>query len=252
MYHKNEAVRLLLDRGKPDRYKNVKDVRYLFLRPDLILTEEGFAICEIETSPFGLALAEVLNDAYGNLNYNPIIDQNQLKNYMQHQTNKYGIITYSNKVQAFKGQLGYLSDNIFGGNDRQWQTKNISMDQNEVTPDEEIYRAFYLNEQFNDPNVKKFLDEKYSHVPSETPQFEEKALLAFIWDKRFIDFFKKKLGETGFNILRKAIPKTWIIGQEEYVDGGLPNGYTKSVDLGQIGKGNREYVLKESGFNSNS
>ena len=252
LYHKNEEVRILLDRGKPDRYKNVKEVKYLFLRPDLILTDEGFIICEIETSPFGLALAEVLNDAYGILEYNPIISQNQLKNYMQQQTNKDGIIAYSNKVQAFKGQLDFLANQVFGNNNRHWESKNISVQQDRLTSDKEIYRAFYLNDQYNDEMVAKILNENHLHIPSETPQFEEKALLVLIWDKRFVVFFKEQLGEAGFELLRKAIPKTWIIGQEQYVDGGLPNGYLKSKDIGQIGKSKRKYVLKESGFNNNS
>ena len=182
LYHNNEEVRLLLDRGKPDRYKNVKEVKYLFLRPDLILTDEGFVICEIETSPFGLALAEVLNDAYGNLGYNPIINQNQLKTYIQQQSKKRGIIAYSKKELAFKGQLDFLADQIFGDNNRHWKAKNISESQNGLASDKEIeiYRAFYLNDQFNDKMVANLLNENHSHIPSETPQFEEKALLALI------------------------------------------------------------------------
>ena len=121
-----------------------------------------------------------------------------------------------------------------------------------MTSDKEVYRAFYLNEQYSDEMVAKILSENHLNIPSETPQFEEKALLALIWDKRFVDFFKEQLGEAGFELLRKSIPKTWIIGQEQYVDGGLPNGYLKSEDIGQIGKSKREYVLKESGFNNNS
>lgn len=42
LYNSNLEVKELLDRGKPDEYRNVGLPKYLFLRPDLILTENRF------------------------------------------------------------------------------------------------------------------------------------------------------------------------------------------------------------------
>lgn len=44
LYQNNSEVREILDRGKPDKYKNVSIPNYLFLRPDLIITENRFYI----------------------------------------------------------------------------------------------------------------------------------------------------------------------------------------------------------------
>ena len=38
LYKTNDTAHDLLDRGKPADLQNVEDIKYLFLRPDLILT----------------------------------------------------------------------------------------------------------------------------------------------------------------------------------------------------------------------
>lgn len=249
LYNNNEDAHELLDRGKPKHLKNVKDIKYLFLRPDLILTDSGFCLCEIETSPFGLGLAEVLNRSYGNEGYNTIIQQNQLKNYIQSEIENSGTIAYSDKVKSFSGQLEFMAKQLFSGNGKVWTAKQID---SSTIPEKQIYRAFYLNEQYNDKNVAKLLNQSHIYLPTTTPQFEEKALLSFIWDTRFVDFLHSKLGNTDFNFLRKIIPKTWVLGEEKYVDGGLPNQKQDSLSLADLSKNNRKYVLKQSGFTTSS
>lgn len=249
LYKTNDSVHEILDRGKPKEYRNVKEIKYLFLRPDIILTDSGFRVCEIETSPFGLGLAEVLNRSYGNEGYNTIIHQNELKNYIQSKVEPIGTIAYSKKVKAFRGQLDFMAEEVFSGKQKLWNAKQIREDSN---MNKEIYRAFYLNEKYKDKNIAKLLESTPMSLPSSTPQFEEKALLSFIWDKRCLEFLKAKLGKSDFELLRKVIPKTWILGEEQYVDGGLLNGKETSIDLMGLGKKNRKFVLKQSGFKDSS
>lgn len=64
LYRTDDTVRTLLDTGKPEIFLGDTQTDYLFVRPDLIITQPGFSICEVETSPFGLALAEILNRGY--------------------------------------------------------------------------------------------------------------------------------------------------------------------------------------------
>ncbi len=249
LYKTNENARNLLDRGKPEIYKNVKDIKYLFLRPDLILTEEGFCVCEIETSPFGLGLAEVLNRTYGNEGFNTVVDQNQLKNYIDSKVAQKGTIAYSEKVEAFSGQLDFLAEQLFSGSGKSWKAEKINSD---TIAEKQIYRAFYLSEGFTDKNVANLLRESHEYLPTATPQFEEKALLSFIWDKRYKEFLNEKLGKAEFELLRKIIPKTWVLGEEKYIDGGLPSGKIDSMGLAELGKRNRKFVLKQSGFSTAS
>ena len=249
LYKRDDYVHEILDRGKPAEFCNVTDVNYLFLRPDLILTNKGFSICEIETSPFGLGLAEILNRAYGNEGFNTVVFQNQLKNYIQRHIGKKGTIAYSEKVKAFSGQLEFLAREIFSGEGKKWDSQNASL---QSVNNEEIYRAFYLSDKYSDFSIENLLKKPHIFIPTNTPQFEEKAVMAFIWDKRYETFFKEKLGNSTFELLRTVIPKTWIIGEEQYVSGGLPGGKADSLGLADLGKKSREFVLKQSGFSNGS
>ena len=208
LYNEDDGVRALLNRGKPHIFCEKERPKYLFLRPDLILTKDGFSICEIETSPFGLALAEILNNAYGNEKFETIVEQNKLKNYVSSQLQDSGTIAYSDKVSAFKGQMKFLADQVFSSGDKKWTSKLID---GQKLDEGEIYRAFYLSEFFTDENVKNLLEEARKFTPTLTPQFEEKALLSFIWDKRYIEFFKNRLGGATYQYLKKIIPPTWIV-----------------------------------------
>lgn len=249
LYNNNEEAKLILDRGKPELYLNKLDPKYLFLRPDLILTENGFIVCEIEISPFGLALAEILNNAYGQENFDTIIHQNKLKNYVSSKIPKEGTIAYSSNTEAFSGQIDFMADKIFSGDDKKWISQIIN---GQDIKSEEIYRAFYLSEYINDKNVHKLLEQSKSYMPSLTPQFEEKAILSFIWDKRFIGFFKSRLGNSNYEYLRKIIPPTWILGEEENFDLGMPKGIITPLSIAGFKKSNRKIVLKQSGFSNNS
>ena len=118
-------VRHVLNTGKPEILCVDRAPRYLFVRPDLIITSAGFAICEVETSPFGLALAEILNRAYRSEKFETLIVDDWLRTYMQTHTPADGTIIYSQKTAAYSGQLSFLADKIFSGNGRAWDVQRV-------------------------------------------------------------------------------------------------------------------------------
>src|SRR5215210_7275841 len=65
-----------LDRGKPpelvefSRERKFRDELPRVLRPDLVLTEEGFTIAELDTVPGGIGLTAWLNQTYTSLGEN--------------------------------------------------------------------------------------------------------------------------------------------------------------------------------------
>ncbi len=249
LYKTDERAKKVLDTGKPEIVLGdaEKSSEYLFVRPDLIITPHGFSICEIETSPFGLALAEILNKGYQQEGFETMVDNGTLPGYVQNNTPVEGRIIYSNKTSSYSGQMSYLAEEIFSNSHRTWKAQDT---QQEIG-DKDVYRGFYLADAMTDPELNLLLrshNNKRNIIPSITPHMEEKANLAFIWDKRFEEYFKRELGEGAFAHLRDVIPPTWIVGQEEYFAPGLPNGYTHTIDLANLSKAKRTYVLKPSGF----
>lgn len=251
LYATNETAHELLDRGKPEFFLNNQRPDYMFLRPDMVVTPDGFTICEIETSVFGLALAELLNQGYISAGFETMTEETTLRNHVASTLPAEGTLVYTDKTKAFAGQLEFLAKQVFSGDDRHWQIAHAG----EVTNAGSIYRAHYLVEYLSDMAVRTLYDRpgaKAQTMPSLTPQFEEKAILAFIWDKRFEDYYRNALGYAGFDLLRSVIPPTWIVGQEAYFAPGLPGNLQESVDLAGLSRSKRTFVLKPSGFSPDS
>lgn len=248
LYQQEGAVRTLLNRGKPEIFCVDKPFQYLFIRPDLIITNEGFAVCEIETSPFGLALAHLLAQGYQEEGFTTVVSANELSAYIQQQTAKKGAIIYTNHTQAFSGQLAYLADRVFSEEkDRHWQVRKSGEYKGDPPA---IYRGFYLVEALTDPTVKKLVDSypKVSILPSLTPQLEEKAILSLLWDKRWESYLTRQLGLAVFNHLKHVVPPTWVVGQEKFFSGTFPKGIESALDLVKLSRSQRAFVLKPSGF----
>lgn len=254
LYHENNEVKKLLDKNKPEFFQNQgSEPQYLFLRPDLLYTDQGFKVCEIETSPFGLGLAALLNEGYTEGSFETLVDPVVLAAYCHAILPQSGEILYSEKTKAYSEQLAYLGDTVFSHKRGEWVTKQIDP----VVKGENIYRAFYLHEYQTDPQVKKLLNEHGDGngkskmiLPSLTPQMEEKVLLALIWDKRYVDFFQKNLGDVVVKKLQHIIPPTIIVGQESSFIGTMP--VENLLDLATIPRSKRKYVLKVSGFDPDS
>lgn len=214
----------------------------------MIITPRGFSISEIETSPFGLALAHLLNLASIQEGFNTVVGQADLIEHLQASTPQSGVIAYSEKTQAFSGQISFLADKIFSGSQRRWLGQSVG---SSLTKDNALYRAFYLSEMEHDPSVKmlltRMINSKEPIFPSLTPHLEEKAVMAVIWDRRWEQQLRKTLGESAFRHLRQVIPQTWIIGEEQYFSQGVPDGVQSAVDLASLSKSKRTLVLKPSG-----
>lgn len=253
LYRTDGDLKKLLDRGKPDLLKTGRLAHYLFVRPDVIITQEGFSVCEIETSPFGLALAELLNRAYRFAGFETLIPDDMLTKFMREHTPDRGNLVYSQHTASYSGQLQFLADKVLSGNDRRWSVEQAGSVLDMTSP--ALYRAFYQHECLDDPavdNIMQFYAGRQTPevIPSFTPHMEEKALLALIWDKRWEEFFVKQLGISSVEHLRKVIPPTWIVGQERFFLPGLPDGVESTEGLALLFKSKRNFVLKQSGFGS--
>jgi hypothetical protein len=255
LYQTNDVVKTILQKGKPDLFLNekFKNDNYLFYRPDLILTDSGFKICEIETSPFGLGLSAFLNDAYQQLNYEMLPTSETLKKYFQQHLPKKGLMIYSEKTKSYREQLQYLADKVISINKDDWAVININDDNIYALIDQAdaIYRCFYLDEYLSDSqvnNIIKYLQQTKSEVvfPSLTPFLEEKSILGLLWDERLIKIFHQKLGESNVHFLQKLVPTTWILNEEKHCIKSFPAQNSK--EFSQLPQSQRKYVLKVSGF----
>lgn len=250
LYQTQEPVHALLSRNKPSILLGEKNPRYLFVRPDLIMTPSGFTVCEIETSPFGLALSDLLNRTYRQAGFDTLAQEDALSDYVRSVTPKSGVLVHSNKTASYAGQMEYLADIVFSGTGRGWTSKHID----QFTPQDgiHVYRGFYQAEYLTDPAIKGIIESGVVKTPSLTPHMEEKAVLAFAWDKRWSSFLAAQMGKSGLDYMRQIIPPTWIVGEEANFEPGLPNGAESTSGLAGLPRSKRAFVIKPSGFAVNS
>lgn len=246
LYNADETVRQILDNGKQQRFIG-NTPHYLFLRPDLIITEQGLKICELETSIFGLGLADILNKSYIDSGFDTLVSRNILKEYIQSVIPEQGVIAYSKRVKSFRGQISYLANHVFSKQAFNWQGRMID---EQIPFQENVYRAFYTSDCMTEHAVNCLVNSNSNFIPSLTPQFEEKAILSFIWDKRYKEFFQRELGKHVYNYLRKIIPPTFIVGQEMNFENGLPGNVANLGEIANLPKGKRQLVIKKSSDSS--
>jgi hypothetical protein len=221
------------------------DPEYLFFRPDIILTEDGYKICEIELSPFGFPLAVFLEDAYNSIRKaegKKLWSQNVLgkfANYWEKKTDsKDGQFIFSNHTKQFIGQFKFLSKKLreLG---YQFKTTIIEDKLNVVTTP--LYRCFYLFEK----EMSELWDrkDKYIKLPSSTPFYETKMPLAVLTNDIEV---RNRLSKRSLSVLDQMILPTWLIKEEK-----PPENFTIKLsnwlEIADLPKSKRKFVIKRVG-----
>lgn len=247
-----------LDHSKPQwmlNHSNIETGDHVFLRPDLVLTQNGPIVTEIETSPFGLGLSYFLDNVYKHAGKDTLTDEQNVLNLLRSATRGSLSFVLTLYTKQYEGQFRYLSNELFSktgiktavtypdnGNFRngQYVVEREAYDS--------IYRCFYLHQTINNAMLRDIAQFK-STVPICLPQMEEKAVMGMIWDSEFDDYFRNQLGEDTYNLLKKIIPKTWVLDANHIPD---ELDIKEWEDLANISQKRRSFVFKPSGFTSNA
>lgn len=241
----------LYDQGKPEallelaRMKRFKNHLPLVLRPDLLLHEGGWTLCEIDAVPGGLGFTSALNRFYRKNGF-PVIEAaagmpgaflNMLKHFVAEKqpekTEPVIAVVLSDESADYRAEMQWLVDTIRQGTDLQPAYENIALvhpkdldlvrDQlvfqdpisGSYKAVDLIYRFFEL---FDLPNIPKIELIQYAAkkglvqiTPPFKPQVEEKLSLALFHHPALRDFWQKELGEADFEQLKQWVPPGWIV-----------------------------------------
>ncbi|MDD5434737.1 MAG: hypothetical protein PH343_04845 [Nitrospira sp.] len=124
-----------------------------------------------------------------------------------------------------------------------------------------LYRFFELFDLKNIPKSELIMYSAKKKKVAVTPPFkhflEEKLLFALFHHPALKGFWVKELGEEGFNTLHKILPATWILDPAEMPPYGVipdlkirerPVSSWKGKELADATQGEREFIIKPSGF----
>lgn len=248
-----------LDRGKPDdlltlqrevRFKN--DVPRV-IRPDVLITEQGMAISELDSVPGGVGLTAWLNQAYAAEGFDVVGGaEGMLDGFAGiFDADRHVNIAVSEEAATYRPEMEWLVERL---NERGGQFSVRETDWADWSNGDAVYRFFEL---FDLPNIgcakalaEAALSGDVDLTPPFKPLFEEKLAFALLWNRNLEEFWTSQLGRGFFNRLRKLVPRTWTIDPTPLPHhAAIPElDITDWHHLKLLSQRERELILKVSGF----
>jgi hypothetical protein len=245
----------LLDAGKPPELVAFQrdcglagDIPRV-IRPDLVLTEDGFTIAEIDSVPGGIGLTAWLNKTYAALGFDVLGGADgMLRGFSDILPG--GDIVVSEEAATYRPEMEWLAGELNAGAP-QWRVVDGSA---RGDWQQRIYRFFELFDLANVPASSGIMDGVRARSIEVTPPFkpalEEKLWFALFWMKPLEDFWRRELSERAFLALQKVIPYTWLVDPEPLPRHAvLPRLEAHSWDeVAKFSQKRRNFILKVSGF----
>jgi hypothetical protein len=249
-----------LERGKPadiielQRSSALKGELPRVLRPDLLITENGFAASEFDSVPGGMGLTGWLNQAYAQAGFNVLGGASGMIEGFR------GIFGNAPKVHlmvseesaTYRPEMRWLAARL----GERFQVVDASF--TDVKEGEAVYRFFEMFDLANVSASKTLFALAESKQIRLTPPpktfLEEKLTLALLWNRNLRPFWLQHLGESFLKQLLQIVPYTWIIDPTPLPpNGAYPDlNLTDWQQLKTLSQKERDLILKVSGFSENA
>jgi len=252
-----EWVSRLLDQGKPPALLELQQDSAFkhqiprVIRPDILLTDEGFAITELDSVPGGIGLTAWLNQAYSALG-DPVIGGNagMLGGFE-------GIFGDAGRILAvvsaesatYRPEMEWLAQQIKSG---RLEIHNEHF--TDFAAGDAVYRFFELFDLANIPAAATIFGQaragRLRVTPPPRPVFEEKLLFALLWNRNLREFWRQQLGEGFLHRLLGCIPYTWVVDPSPLPPHAAYPGLdlTDWQQLKTLSQRERDLILKVSGY----
>lgn len=281
----------LYQQGKPEslikfsELNRLKSQLPLVIRPDLLLQENGWSLCEIDAVPGGLGFTGALSHLYKKNGF-PVIEASEglpaaflsmLKALTPDKAMPVIAVILSDEAADYRAEMEWLVHHIRLGSDQAEPYPNIALvhpsqialdhsrlvfyDEHSQSdrPIDTIYRFFELFDLPNIPNIEliQFAIKKnwVKCTPPFKPHVEEKLSLALLHHPQLSAFWSKAMGQTAYETLKSCVPQGWILDPapvppHAVIPNLQPGGMMiqNFEDLKSLSQKQRRLVVKASGF----
>jgi hypothetical protein len=265
-----------LDAGKPpeliefSRNTKIRDDLPRVIRPDLILTDDGYVIAEIDSVPGGIGLTAWLNQTYSIFDPEIIGGADGMLDGFQSVLPNGGDIVISQESATYRPEMEWiaarLQDRSAEGRIRRgeqpvaaviapgYNWRVVAAENYEPQDGRTVYRFFELFDLPNIPQIDQTLrgnaEGRVEITPPIKPYLEEKMWFALFWLKPLHEFWRRELGEKYFVNLQKVIPYSWLMDptplpQHAVIPRLEIHDWREAAKFSQK---DRELLLKVSGF----
>jgi hypothetical protein len=276
-----------LDRGKPDwlvqhaRSKAVRRAQPMVIRPDLLVTDDGFALTEVDSVPGGIGLTAFLNDLYASEPGIVGCNDKMVTAFYESMTSlrpdkAYPMvaIVVSDEASTYRPEMEWLASRLQALGKRVYclhpgdvfpvgDTLCADIDGNPEELDV-LYRFWELFDLENIPIARHIFQMLEDGAPlAVTPPMrhfqEEKLNLVLFHHPRLEHFWRENLSKPSYKLLKRIIPSGWIMDPVDlppnavldapYVGGNPIYRWEQLADASQK---ERNLIMKLSGFHENA
>ncbi len=271
-----------LDAGKPkeliefSRRKEIRDDLPRVIRPDLILTEKGYIIAEIDSVPGGIGLTGWLNQTYSTFDDAIIGGANGMLDGFRSVMPNGGDIVISQESATYRPEMEWIAARLnqtspvvpqsrdgsgsspnltsAGVNAPGYSWRVVSAENYEPQDGRTVYRFFELFDLPNIPVIDNTLranaEGRITITPPIKPYLEEKMWFALFWMHPLREYWRRELGEKYFIKLQEAIPYSWLLDPAPLPQHAvIPRLEIQDWrEAAKFSQKDRELLLKVSGF----
>jgi hypothetical protein len=246
-----------LDRGKPAellefaRQKKFRPDLPRVIRPDLLLTNDSFAITELDSVPGGIGLTAWLAETYAAFGYDVLGGARGMLDGFKSILGPRTDILVSDEAETYRPEMQWAAAQV-SQNGADWRVFRAEDYKPNTAPS--LYRFFELFDLPNIPSVPQLMAATSADQVRVTPPFkpwlEEKLLLALFWSRPLKEFWRRELTERHFLSLQKMIPRSWVVDPTPLPHHAVIPGLEINDwrELGAFSQKQRDLVLKVSGF----
>lgn len=258
-----EWVAHWLDLGKPaeliawQRSTAFKNEVPRVIRPDLLITEDGLRVTELDSVPGGIGLTAWLNQIHTKVESRELKVESQILGGPDGMIRGFGSIfgdaahvhvIVSDEAATYRPEMHWLAEQLgarFAVHDASFTGFSAG---------DAVYRFFELFDLSNVANANQIFDlaaeNKIRITPPPKPMFEEKMLFALLWNRHLHGFWRQELGEGFLARLKKLVPYTWIVDPTPLPPhAAIPElNLTDWQQLKTMSQKERDLILKVSGY----
>ncbi len=262
-------VAAYLDAGKPpelvalSRERIFRDDIARVIRPDIIPTEKGFTIAELDSVPGGIGLTAWFNQTYGALGDDVVGGPTGMMDGFG-AIFPGGDIVVSEEAGTYRPEMEWLAAQLNARAEGEAHWKVVGTDAAPLQADFEaarleghalnVYRFFEHFDLANVPAAPWLMDCARTGGVRVTPPFkpymEEKMWFALFWLRPLREFWRRELGERHWLKLQAVIPYTWIVDPAPLPHHAVIAGLEINDwrELATFSQKQRDLILKISGF----
>jgi len=274
------------DRGKPAellrhaKIEKLSGVLPVAIRPDLLITSDGFALTEIDCMPDGIGLTSFMNALYGGAQAGivggigmPELFYEAVAATRPEVSNPMVAIVVGDRFNPYRPELEYVAE-ILRGNGRRVHCGSTSdlltvgdslcLDVDGSPADVDIVVRFW--ELFDQKEVpcadaltKAVENGSIVVTPPMRPYQDEKLSLALLHHHLLGDYWKENLSREALEWLLRCVPRSWVMDSAPLPPGAVLDGPKVGGcpihdwrQLAEASQKERDLVIKISGFDENA